>query len=78
MKITNKNFGKFVGFIILFGVVGTLFWDLLEIIINSAGLKLSLTAGPVGFDIDVLSVYLKFNPGTLLGLGAGWFIFRKI
>jgi len=78
MKITNKNLNKFIGFLILFCVAGTLAWELLEVIINTAGLTLHLTAGPVGFDINVISFYITANPGTLLGLGAGWLLFKRI
>lgn len=78
MKITAKNFNKFIGFLILFGVAGTLAWELIEVIINTAGLKLNLTAGPVGFDIEVISLYISANPGTLLGLTGGWLLFKRI
>ena len=78
MKVTTKSLNKFIGFLILTAVAGTLAWELLELIINTAGLQLNLSAGPVGFDIDVLSLYIKANPGTLLGGAAGWLLFKKI
>lgn len=78
MKITNKNLNKFISLLLLFGVIGTLCWELIELIVNTAGLQLNLSAGPVGFDIEVLSLYIKFNPGTILGTAAGWLVFRKI
>ncbi len=78
MKITKKNLNSFIGFIVLFSVMGSLAWELLEVILNTAGLAINLTAGPVGFDIDVLSVYIMANPGTLLGAAAGFLLFHKI
>ena len=78
MKITDKNLGKFTGFLVLFAVAGTLGWELLEVILEAGGLNLNLQAGPVGFDIDVLAVYVKANPGSLLGITAGWLLFRRL
>ncbi|HAK45093.1 MAG TPA: hypothetical protein DCO79_04125 [Spirochaeta sp.] len=78
MKITNKNLGKFIGFLILFAVTGTLAWELLEVILNLAGLAINLSAGPVGFDIDIISIYISANPGTLAGIALGWLLFRRI
>lgn len=78
MKVTNKNLNKFISFLVLFCIAGTLGWELLETILNMAGLNLNLTSGPVGFDIDVLSLYISANPGTLLGLAAGYFLFNRI
>ncbi|MDC7225624.1 MAG: hypothetical protein PQJ61_02540 [Spirochaetales bacterium] len=78
MKVTNKNLGKFIGFMIMLCVAGTLAWELFELILNTVGIGLNLSAGPVGFDIDILSVYMSINPGSLAGLAAGWFLFRRV
>ena len=78
MKVSNKNLSSFISFMILCAVMGTLAWQLLEVLLNLAGLNLKLTAGPVGFDIDVLAIYIKANPGSLLGAAAGWLLFKKI
>ncbi|MDC7127303.1 MAG: hypothetical protein PQJ46_17200 [Spirochaetales bacterium] len=78
MKITTKNYPKFIGFLIMFFVAGTLGWELIEEIIKAAGLYLNLTAGPVGFDIEVLAIYVSANPGSLLGIALGWFLFKRI
>jgi hypothetical protein len=78
MKVTNKNLGKFIGFLVMFSVMTTLCWELLEVIIGLTGGDFSLTAGPVGFDIGVLSVFIKINPGTPAGFAAGWLLFKRI
>lgn len=67
-----------VKILVLACLVGTLGWDLLERMVELAGLSLSLQAGPVGFDIGVLLVYMRVNPGTLLGLPAGFLVFRSL
>ena len=78
MKITNKNLDRFIGFLLLFCVAGTLGWELIEVFLNLAGIGINLTAGPVGFDIDIMSFFISANPGTLLGLAAGWLLFRRL
>jgi hypothetical protein len=78
MKVTNKNLNNFIGFLFLFCIAGTLGWELIEVILNTLGLNLNLTAGPVGFDIEILSIYVSANPGTLLGLAAGYLLFKRI
>ena len=78
MKITNKNLDKFIGFLLLFCVMGTLAWELLQTVMGLAGFSIDLSAGPVGFDIEVLSLYLKFNPGTLFGTAGGYLLFKKL
>lgn len=78
MKVTNKNLSKFIAFLVLCSVMGTLCWELIEVLFGLAGISFSLTAGPVGFDIEVLSVYIKINPGTPLGFAGGWLLFKRI
>ena len=41
-----------------------------------AGFELALGIGPVGFDLSVLSVFVKINPGTFIGILGGIFLFR--
>jgi hypothetical protein len=40
------------------------------------GFDLALGIGPVGFDLSVLSVFVKINPGTFIGVLGGIFLFR--
>ena len=78
MKVTNKNLSKFIGFLVLCTVMGTLCWQLLEVLFSIAGVNFTLTAGPVGFNLDVLSIYVKINPGSPAGFAAGWLLFKRI
>ncbi|MBI9108120.1 MAG: hypothetical protein JEZ04_15330 [Spirochaetales bacterium] len=78
MKITNKNLHNFIGFLVICSVLGTLCWELIEVLIRIAGVNFTLTAGPVGFDIGVLSIHIKINPGTPAGFAAGWLLFKRI
>lgn len=78
MKLVKKNLSAFVMLIFLGLFIGTLAWEIVERIFAAAGLPFSLEAGPIGFDIGVLSVYLKINPGSLLGAVSGILLFRAM
>ncbi len=76
MKLTNRNRSTFLAFLGLGFLVGTLGWEVLERIVLQMGFRLELGVGPVGFDLSVLSVFIKINPGTFIGVLGGIFLFR--
>ena len=76
MKLTSRNRSTFLTFLGLGFVVGTLGWEVLERIVQRMGFELALGIGPVGFDLSVLSVFVKINPGTFIGILGGIFLFR--
>ena len=76
MKLSSRNRSTFLAFLGLGALVGTLGWEVLERIVQQMGLELALGIGPVGFDLSVLSVFIKINPGTFIGVLGGIFLFR--
>ena len=76
MKLSSKNRSTFVSFLGLGFLIGTLAWEVLERIFLQMGIDLALGIGPVGFDLSVLSVFIKINPGTFIGILGGIFLFR--
>ena len=76
MKLSSRNRSTFLAFLGLGALVGTLGWEVLERIVQQMGLELALGIGPVGFDLTVLSVFIKINPGTFIGVLGGIFLFR--
>ena len=78
MKITQKYLKYLYLFIILGIVIGSLCWEIFERLIAITGFDLNLSTGPVGFDISVLSVYLKINPGSFIGAAGGWFLIKRL
>jgi hypothetical protein len=78
MKITQKYLKYLYLFIIMGIVIGSLCWEILERLIAMSGINLNLSVGPVGFDISVLSLYLKINPGSFIGAAGIWFLIKKI
>ncbi len=78
MKITQKNLEAFISFLVLFIIIGTLVWEIFELLLSYAGFGIHLAVGPVGFDIRVLSVYIMLNPGSPAGAAAGYLLFKRI
>jgi len=78
MKLTTKNLPVLMRLLVLCIVIGTLAWELLERLLELAGVQLDLTVGPVGFDIEVLAVSVMANPGTLFGIIPAVVLFRKL
>jgi len=78
MKLTKKNTKTLVTIIILSMIAGALTWKLLEKILLLGGINILLTTGRIGFDIQVIAFYLSVNPGTVIGMGSGFFIFSRL
>ena len=56
---------------------GTLLWEIFERIFAYAGYTMDFSAGPVGFDIAVLAIYINLNPGTAAGSLLTWIALKK-
>jgi hypothetical protein len=76
MKLNSRNRSTFLIFLGLGFLIGTLGWEVLERIVQRMGFELALGVGPVGFDLSVLSIFIKINPGTFIGFLGGIFLFR--
>ncbi len=78
MKLTAKNLPVFMRVTILSMIVGTLAWELVERLVELAGGVLDLGVGPIGFDAEVLAVWIEVNPGTLLGIVPAIVLLRRL
>ena len=78
MKLAAKNMGVFLRLLALTAVIGTLVWELLERLLGLLEVTLDLSVGPIGFDIEVVSLYVMANPGTLLGIPVAILLFRRL
>jgi hypothetical protein len=76
MKLTARSRSTFLLFLGLGFLIGSLAWEVLERILAEAGVELALGVGPVGFDLSVLKMSVKVNPGTLLGVLGSVVLFR--
>ena len=78
MKITKKNMQPLVLVTVLCTLGGSFAWFILENIIAAMGLPFSLSTGRIGFDLEIIAIYLNVNPGTVLGIAGGFFVFKAI
>ena len=78
MKLTKKNLNPLLLVVFLCTLGGSFSWFILEIIFGSLGLAFSLSTGRIGFDLEIIAFYLNVNPGTVLGLAGGFFVFKAI
>lgn len=71
--------GRPLPWILLLAVIaGTLAWELLAKTIALTADMPDLSAGPIGFDLYAISVYVRFNPGSIAGFIAGLVISRGL
>lgn len=77
MKLSSKNIHILIRLLLLCTVIGTLAWEILERLLALADVVIDLTAGPVGFDLVVLSISVLANPGTILGVIPAIILFRR-
>lgn len=78
MKFTAKNRPVLYRLMFLEALTGTLAWTLLELLLSLMGISFTLEAGPIGFDIHVISFWIRFNPGTLSGGIGGYLLFKSL
>jgi hypothetical protein len=78
MKLSAKNAPLLTRLFVLCLLIGTLAWELVERLLELAGIALDLSVGPVGFDIEVIELWLTANPGTLIGILPAILLFRKL
>jgi hypothetical protein len=78
MKITGRTLSSLVLLCVLGMLVGGLAWEVLERVASRLGLALELSIGPVGFDLSVISLSVRANPGTFLGLVGAVLLFRAL
>ena len=78
MKLIKKNLQPLLIFLFLGLIIGTLSWDILERLAAATGFPFSLSVGPLGFDLEVISFYFKVNLGSLLGAAGGILLFRSL
>jgi uncharacterized membrane-anchored protein YjiN (DUF445 family) len=79
MDLNKKNFHILLSLIVLGMIIGTLGWEIIERLAASWGGKLSLTIEkPIGFDLYVISFFLRINMGSLIGALSGVILFKVL
>jgi len=78
MKLSRKSLSALLGVLALGCVAGTLIWELVERRVAAAGYPLDWSLGPISLDLHAISISVRVNPGSLLGLIAGGLLFRAL
>jgi len=78
MKLTKKNSNPLLLVVILCTLGGSFAWFILEVIIESFGVPFSLSTGKIGFDLEIIALYINVIPGTVIGMVSGFFVFKAI
>jgi hypothetical protein len=80
MKLSKKTLGTFVGLLLLGALIGSLAWEILERILRALGSELTLTMEtPLQlFDLYVVALAVRANPGTIVGAAAGAVLFGRV
>ena len=80
MKLNKKNLGTLIALLLLGALVGSLAWELLERLVRATGTDFSLTMDKALqlFDLYVLAVSFRANPGTIAGLAGGAVLFSRV
>ena len=80
MTLNKRSLPTLILCLILGMVIGSLAWEVFERVLSQLGLDFSLTMKEALelFDLYVLAVTFRANPGTLLGAFGGMFLFTRI
>ncbi len=78
MTFSRDHIGYFIGFVILGGILGIAIGSfLVKLAPSLAVINVPLTK-PIGFDLELISVYLRFNISAIAGMIAGVLLFKWI
>ncbi|MCX8123232.1 MAG: hypothetical protein N3F66_03600 [Spirochaetes bacterium] len=78
MTFSRDHIGYFIGFVILGGILGIAFGSFLVKLAPSLALINAPLTKPIGFDLEILSVYFRFNISAIIGMIAGVLLFKWI
>ena len=80
MKLSQRSLGTLVLLVLLGVLIGSLAWELLERLLRLLGVDFALTLQePLRlFDLYVVALSLRANPGTVLGALGGILVFRRL
>ena len=80
MKFNKKNIPFLFLIMISCILIGSLFWEILERMLHYAGLNISFTMKePIKlFDIYVIALSFRANPGSIIGFISSFFLYLKI
>jgi hypothetical protein len=80
MVFNKKNLKTYALFLVFGLLIGSLLWEVLERVLHQVGIGLTLTPEKAlqVFDIYVLSMSVRANPGSLIGAIGGTIFFKLL
>lgn len=78
MTFSRDHIGYFIGFVILGGILGIAIGSFLVKLAPSLAIINAPLTRPIGFDLEIMSVYFRFNISAIAGMIAGVLLFKWI
>jgi hypothetical protein len=78
MTFSRDHIGYFIGFVILGGILGIAIGSFLIKLAPSLAVINAPLTKPIGFDLELLSFYFRFNISAIVGMIAGILLFKWI
>lgn len=78
MSFDRSNIGYFIAFLLVGALLGSAIGSLIaEFVPALAIIKKNLT-GPIGLNLEIISFSISLNLSAIVGLIAGFILFRKV
>lgn len=78
MLFQRGSMGFFLAFLIIGAILGAALGTLIVNLAPSLSVLTRTLTGPIGFNLDIMSFSLKLNLSAILGMVAGFLVFRKV
>lgn len=78
MTFSRDHIGYFLGFVILGGILGIAIGSFIVKLAPSLAVINAPLTRPVGFDLNLISFYIRFNISAIVGMIAGVLLFKWI
>lgn len=78
MTIEKGNRGFFLSFVIIGAILGSAIGVFLAGAVPALSILNKSLTNPLGFNIEIISLYVNLTPAAIIGLAGGIIIFIKI
>jgi len=78
MNLKERNLGFLFTFIIIGGILGSAIGTLIVKMFPSLSIIKSNLTEPLGFNLEILSIFIRLNIAAIIGMITGIIIFRKV
>jgi hypothetical protein len=78
MTFSRGNLGFFLVFLLIGGVLGAALGTLLAKLVPSIAIINASLTGPISLNLEILSLGVKLNLSSIVGMVIGFLIFRKV